>query len=312
MTVDVLGQRFAHAHEHGGPDDGVEAHDLLADDVVIGGPVFVIIVVPVVHKAKRGNIVGKRVDPDVDNVLIVEINGHAPLEARARNAQILKTGLDEVVDHLVDAGGGLEEIGILKQVLHAVGVLAQLEEVGLLLGVLDVASAVGALAVDELALGPEALAGLAVLALVGALVNVAVVIHFAEDLLDRRNMVIIRRADEAVVGNVHQLPQIENAAFAANDVVDELLRRDAGGFCLVLDLLTVLVRSGEEHDVVAGQALIARHRVGRDGAVGVPDMQLVRGVVNRGGDIEFLFFHGFSSFPAAAEWKRGNNQGNRA
>ena len=199
MAVDVLGQRHAHAHEHRGPDDGVEADDLLADKVDVGGPELIVIVVLFVHEAKSGAVVEQCIDPDIDDVTGVEVHRHAPGEARAGNAQILKAGLDEVVHHLVHAAGGLEEIRVLEQVLHAVGVLAQLEEVGLLLGVLHLTPAVGALAVHELALRPEALAGLAVFADVLALVDVAVVVHLPEDLLDGLDMVIVGGADEAVV-----------------------------------------------------------------------------------------------------------------
>ena len=194
MAVDVLGQRHAHAHEHRGPDDGVKADDLLADKVDVGGPELIVIVVLFVHEAESGAVVEQRIDPDIDDVAGIEVHRHAPGEARAGNAQILKAGLDEVVHHLVHAAGGLEEICVFKQVLHAVGVLAQLEEVGLLL-----TPAVGALAVHELALRPEALAGLAVFADVLALVDVAVVVHLPEDLLDGLDVVIVGGADEAVV-----------------------------------------------------------------------------------------------------------------
>src|SRR5437660_8085639 len=34
----VPGQGLAHGHEHGGPDDAVEADDVLAHHVVLGGP----------------------------------------------------------------------------------------------------------------------------------------------------------------------------------------------------------------------------------------------------------------------------------
>ena len=152
--------------------------------------------------------------------------------------------------------------------------------------IVDLAAAVGALAVLELALGPERLARRAVFALVRAFVNVTVFIHFAENLLDCRDMIIVRRADETVVGDVHQLPQIENALLARDDVVDKLLRRDAGCLCLFFDLLTVLVGAGQEHDVVALQAFVARHRVGRDGAVGMTDVKLCRRIVNRRCDIK--------------------------
>ena len=237
----------------------------------------------------------------------VKVHGDAPGEARAGDTEVFKTRLDEVVDHLVDARGGLEKVGVLKQVLHAVGVLGKLEEVGLFLGVLDLAAAVGALAVNELALGPEALAGLAVLALVGALVDVAVVVHLLEDLLDGLDMVVIRCADEAVVRNIHELPQIENALFAADDVVDELLRGHARSLGLIFDLLAVLVGAGQEHDVIARQALVARHRVGRYGAVGVADVELVGGVVDGGRDIEFLLVHWCFPLFCPRRMKAGRN-----
>ena len=308
MAVDVLRQGHVHAHEHRGPDDGVEADDLLADEVDVGGEIALVIggVVGVVVQTQRARVVEQRVDPDVYNVAGVEVHGDAPVEARTADAQILQTGLDEVVDHLVDAGARLEEVGVLEQVLHAVGVLAQTEEVGLLLGVVNLAAAVGALAVNQLALRPEALAGGAVLALIGALVDIALFVHLAENGLNRLDVIRIRRAHEAVVRDVHQLPQIQHAARAGDDTVDELLRRDAGLLGLRLDLLAVLVGAGQEHDVVALQALVAGQRVCRDGAVGVADVQLIRGIVDRRRDIILLFcFHGTNLLFRRPEWKDG-------
>ena len=87
--------------------------------------------------------------------------------------------------------------------LDLAGVLGQAEEVGLLLCVLNLPAAVGALAVHQLALRPEGLAGLAVLALIGALVDVALVVHGLEDLLDGRHVVAVGGADEPVVADVH-------------------------------------------------------------------------------------------------------------
>ena len=88
-------------------------------------------------------------------------------------------------------------------------------------------------------------------------------------------MVFVRGADEAVIGDVHQLPQIEHAALTLDDLVDELLRCDAGLLGAVLDLLAVLVRAGQEHHVIAAQALIARHGIRGYGAVGVADVELI-------------------------------------
>ena len=58
----------------------------------------------------------------------------------------------------------------------------------------------------------------------------------------------------------------------------------------MLDLQAVLIGAGEEEHVVAAHPLVPGHHVGGHGAVGVPDVQLVRGVVDRGGDIK-LFCH---------------------
>ena len=291
VAVDLLRQGQAHAHEHGGPDDRMEADDLLAHDVHVGRPVFVEIIIAVVVQAQRRAVVEQRVDPYIHHMTRIKVHRDAPGEAGARDAQVLKTRLDEVVDHLVDAACRLEEGAALQQLLHGLGVFRETEEVGLLLGVLDGAAAVGALAVDELGLGPEALAVLAVFAAVLALVDVAVVVHLAEHALDGLDVIIVGRADEAVVGDVHQLPQVKDALLAGDDPVDEFLGRDARSLGLGLDLLAVLVGARQEHDVIAAQALVAGDRVGRHGAVGVADVQLVRGVVDRGRDIKGFLVH---------------------
>ena len=249
-------------------------------------PVFLQVVILIVFKAERRHIVKERVNPYIDHMTRVKVDGNAPCEARSRNAKVLEAGVNKVVDHFVDAGLRLEEIGLGQKLAHTVCVLGKAEEIRLFLRIVDLAAAVGALAVLELALGPERLARRAVFALVRALVDVAVFIHFAENLLDCRDMIIVRRADKTVVGDVHQLPQIENALLARDDVVDKLLRGHAGCLCLFFDLLTVLVGAGQEHDVVALQALVARHRVGRDGAVGMTDVKLCRRIVNRRCDIK--------------------------
>ena len=304
VAVDVLRKRHTHAHEHGGPDDGVEAHDLLADKVHVRGPVFLIIVVLFVHEAERCGVVEQRVDPDVDHMARIKIDRHAPAEAGAGDAEVFEARIDEVVDHFVDAGLRLQIVRRRQQLAHAARVFGQAEEIGLLRRVVHLTAAVGALAVHQLALRPEAFAGRAVFALVFALIDIAVFIHLPEDLLNGLHMIIVRGADEAVVGDIHELPQIENALRPGDDVVDELLRRDACGLRLVLDFLAVLVRAGQEHDVAALQALVPRHGVGRDGAVGVADVELIRRIIDRRGDIKrFLayFAHIFFLFSARSE-----------
>ena len=107
VAVHMLGQGQTHAHQHGGPNDGVEADDLLAHDVIIGGPIAVEIVILVVIQAQSGGVVEQGVHPDVHHMAGVKVHGDAPAEAGTADAQILQTGLDEVIHHLVDAGAGL-------------------------------------------------------------------------------------------------------------------------------------------------------------------------------------------------------------
>ena len=294
MAEALLGHWLAQAHEHGRPDDGVEADDLLAHDVHAGPPALFVIAVAVVAVAQCGNIVGEGVDPDIDHMTGVEVHGHAPAEAGPGDAQVLQSRVDEVAHHLVDPGAGLQEVRVFQQVPDFVRVLAQAEEIGLLLRVLDGAAAVGAAAVLKLALRPEGLAGGAVFALVGPLVDIAVVVHFAEDILNGFHMVFVGGADEAVVGDVHQLPQVPHAPGTVHNAVHKFLGSDAGLPGLILDFLAVLVGAGEEHDVLAKQAVVAGQGVRGHGAVGVADVELVRGVVNRSGDIEFFLIHGVS------------------
>ena len=221
----------------------------------------------------------------------VEVHGDAPGEGGAADAQIFQAGLDEIVHHLVHPGAGLQEVGVLQQALDLVRIFGQLEEIGLLLRVLDLPAAVGALAVHQLALGPEGFAGLAVLAHILALVDVPVVVHLLEDLLDRGDMVIVSGADEAVVGDVHQLPQVQHPPGTGDDVVHILLGGDAGLSGLVLDLLAVLIGAGEEHDLLALEAVVTGEGIGSHSAVGVADVQLVAGVIDGGGDIITSLFH---------------------
>jgi hypothetical protein len=47
----------------------------------------------------------------------------------------------------------------------------------------------------------------------------------------------------------------------------------------------MLIGAGEEAHIIALQTLIASHRIGSDGAVGMADVQVGRGIVNGGGNI---------------------------
>ncbi len=58
-----LGQRQIQSHQHGGPQNGVEAQDLLAHHVQVGRPELVVIVVGLVAVTQGGDIVAQGVHP---------------------------------------------------------------------------------------------------------------------------------------------------------------------------------------------------------------------------------------------------------
>ncbi len=275
MPEHLLRQRNVQRHQDNRPVDGVETQNVLADDVYIGGPEFVeqfrlLRVIGVV--AERGDIVGKRIDPHIGDMLFVKGNRNAPLERAARNAEILQARLEEIVDHFLLACFRLDKLGMRLDILHQlVRVIAHLEEVGFLLCAADRRAAVGALAVHDLRLGEEGLAGRAVPALIMPLVNIALVIELLENVLHRADMVVVRRADKLVIACAHKVP---DAADLRRHLVHIVFGRNARLFCIVFNLLSVLVRAGQEEHIIADLPLKTRQRIGHDDLVGVAEMRL--------------------------------------
>ena len=96
-------------------------------------------------------------------------------------------------------------------------------------------------------------------------------------------MPLLGRADEIVVADVELLPQL---VMLGHDAVGQLDREDPFLRRGALDLLAVLVRAGEEPDVVAHPPPVAGDDVGDDVLVHVPDVRVVVDVVDGGGDVE--------------------------
>ena len=255
----------------------MEAHDLLADEVNVSRPILLKFL-GIVQEADRRQVIRQGVEPDVDDMIGCDRHGDAPVERRARDAQIFKPLLDEV-DHLVAPRDGLYEVGMFLNVREdAVGIVRHLEEVGVLFDLRHLAPAVGALAIYELTLRPIALARRAVKPLVLALVDVTLLVDAAEDLLHNALVALLSRADEIVVRDVELLPK---PLKSRNDLVDVGKGRHALLLCLLLDLLPVLVASREKEHIVIGQPLETCDSVGNRRAVRVSNMQLRARVVDR-------------------------------
>ena len=100
-------------------------------------------------------------------------------------------------------------------------------------------------------------------------------------------MIFVRRADEFVIGGVHQIPDPSDLS---RHIVHILFRRYTCLLSLQFDLLPVLIRAGLEEYVVALAPLISCDRVRQDDLIRVPDMRLSRRIGNSRRHIIFWFF----------------------
>ena len=80
MTEYLLGKRKVECHKYSRPNDSMETHDFLSYYMNIGRPVFFIIAVVIRTVTESSNIVCKCVNPYIDNVLVIECYGNAPVE----------------------------------------------------------------------------------------------------------------------------------------------------------------------------------------------------------------------------------------
>ena len=190
---------------------------------------------------ERGVVVEQRVEPDVEDVLLVPGHGHAPGELVPREGHVAQAGADEG-ECLVVTGAGRDEVQLGVELFEALLEGGQAEKVVLLLlaGELDVVNGTEVALVDFV-VGLEVGAAGAVPALVDALVDEAVLAHAAEHVLDDLHVLGVGCADEEVVaGAEHWCERLE----ALGVGVGELLRLDAFGAGGVGDGLTVLVCAG--------------------------------------------------------------------
>ncbi len=102
-------------------------------------------------------------------------------------------------------------------------------------------------------------------------------------------MMVIRGPDEAVIADIQKFPE---GLDIHSHGIDEGLGADP---CLLgrpLDLLAVFVHPGQEVDVKTPHPLVAGHGVSGHGGIGVTDVELATGVVDRGCNVISVFWHG--------------------
>ena len=293
---DVLRQGLAYGHEHGGPDDAVEADDVLAHDVVLGRPAPRELSCGTLSRlaiAYGRHVVEQRVEPHVGHVALIKGQAYAPVKARAAHGEVLKAPFHEALD-LVHPKAGHHEVGMLlvesKQPVLKGG---ESEKPGLLLharkGSATVGAEVLALAVAflvglvHLVLGEVGLVGDAVPAVIGALVDIARLPHALPEVADGTQLARLGGTDKVIVGYLERLPELLEGRHLA---VTPLLWSHAVLARSLLDLLAMLVHTREKLDIKALGATVARLHVTEDCGVRGPQVWLCVDVVDGCGDVE--------------------------
>ena len=121
MSEDGLRRRQASGHEQSRPVDGVEAKNILSDNVNVCRPGASYCIARLPRVARDCEIIGQRIDPDIHDVAIAAGHLDAPVETGAADRQIVEAAGDET-DDLVAPGFGTDEIGVgvveIEQRLH--------------------------------------------------------------------------------------------------------------------------------------------------------------------------------------------------
>ena len=312
MRPDLLGQGQAGCHEEGGPVHGMEAEDLLADEMHVDRPqALVVAPLPLrLAEAYRAHVGRQRVEPHVEDMFRIVRERDAPTQARSADREIPESAAHERED-LVAARFGLHEIRLgLVQVDQPLLVFRQAEEVVFFRQRRDQ----GRVGRRGLLVGDERLVAEMVLAFVGGLVDRAVRLAAFENLTHRQGVPRIARAAEEVIVQAQLVPF---AAERGGNAVGELLGLEAGGLGRLGDLLAVLVRTRGQVSLVAEHPPDPLDRVRHDRGVGVPDVRGGVDVVDRRREIErghwrthFLVSHGARRVPARRaqeSWPRRNS-----
>ena len=264
----------------------MEADDVLADHMEVGRPVLPQRV-GLVGVAALGDVVSESVQPHVHDVLLIAGHRDAPGEAGARHREVLQAALHEAQHLVAPAVGADERRVLLVELDQPVGPGREPEEIRRLLDPLHLGTGRGGAALvvgADLGLALDEIGFVAhrVPAGILAFVDVACLDQLLPQRLAGRVVARLGRADEVVGAVVHHADQV---AERLAHLVGEGLRRQARGGGGGLDLLAVLVGTGQEMDVTAVEPLEAREHVTGERRVGMPDVGHVVDVVDRRGDV---------------------------
>ncbi|MCG3173220.1 MAG: hypothetical protein GMKNLPBB_01398 [Myxococcota bacterium] len=290
MGEQVLAGLHPERMKHGGPVHGVGSQDILADQVVIGGPEALETAITRAV-ANSADIIDERVKPHIGHVVLIKWERNAPRQAGARtaDAQIFQRIVFQETQHLVAARLGQNKARMLFDITDKPFLaLAHAEEIIGLFNVFDWQTGLRTFAVHEVLFGPETFRRGGIPARVFFRVDFPRVIQPLQNRLHHLFVPWLRGADEIIVADVEFLPGVLKVD---HEEIRVLLGRTVEFRCRLLDLLSMLVGSGQEKHVVPQRAMVARQHIGGDGCIGVADMGFVVDVINGRGDIKRLPVH---------------------
>ena len=288
---DVLRERNVESHEHGGPVHAVGGQDVLADEVVSGGPDRRAVGISLVEGGGGAHVVEECVEPDVSHVVRIERERNAPAEAdlRTADAEVVQRLAQEPADFVPAVVRHNPVLVAFQEVNQLLLVRTHLEEVVLFLEPFHraVADRV-ALIFVEFVFAEEAFFANGVPTFVFLRVNFTLVPELLQAFLHVSLVFRHCGADEEVVLDVHLLPEVFEAVVV---FVHVFLRSHAtlGGGALYL--LAVFVGTGQEKSLVADDLVETGQDICENGRVGMPDMRGIIDIINRSGDVKF--FHGY-------------------
>src|SRR5579859_6568647 len=265
----------------------MEADDLLADHVYVGGPValeFLLLVLFFCAQTDSGAVVAQRIEPHVHHVPGITGNRNAPLEGAAADREIAQTALYEG-NHLIAPRFWPDEtwfLLVMRQQL--VGEGRKLKVIVLFAGRLGRATAFGAGSAGTHGIDIKLVKD-AVLARVCAFVDKTLVLDTLPQFLSAAFVARLGGADEVIVGDAHLVKQ---PAEFSRGFVHPLLRRRLCGRGGALHVNAMLVRAGQKPGVIAQHALAAGNRVADQRGVSVADVRPRVHVINGRGDIKLF------------------------
>ncbi len=215
MAEYLFGKRDSRRHQEGRPIDRVETNHVLADQMDRRRPKFAP-QLGVVGIAEAGDVVGQRIEPHVHHVpgvrAVAARHRNAPVEAGARDAEVLEAALDEAEDFIA-AAVGLDELGVCGiMVEQPLLVVRQSEKPAGFLGPFD-RSAVrrqffAPLPVDQLRFLVKGFVANRIKAGVAVEVEVPLLRHCGPDRLAGAIMIVLRRPDKTIIGYIKSVAHI--------------------------------------------------------------------------------------------------------